>query len=74
MTYVTANLHGENERFQSLLRTLNFRDSDVLYVLGDMVDYGEGAMDLITDLSMRLNVFPECWKAAKRPTPTFRPE
>ena len=58
MTYVTANPHGENERFQTLLRAIDFCDSDVLYVLGDIVDYGEGAMDLLTDMSMRLNVFP----------------
>lgn len=58
MTYVTANLHGEAERFTTLLRTIKFKDSDVLYVLGDSVDFGEGAMDLLTDMSMRANVYP----------------
>ena len=58
MTYVTANLHGEAARFAALLQTIRFKDSDLLYVLGDSVDFGEGAMDLLTDMSMRANVYP----------------
>ena len=58
MTYVTANLHGEAERFTALLQTIKFKDSDVLYVLGDSVDFGEGTMELLTDMSMRANVYP----------------
>ena len=58
MTYVVANLHGDNEGFQKLLQTIKFKDKDILYVLGDSVDIGEGSMDLLTDLSMRVNVYP----------------
>lgn len=58
MTYAVANLHGDNASFQKLLQTIKFKDSDVLYVLGDSVDVGEGAMDLLTDMSMRPNVYP----------------
>ncbi len=58
MTYVTANLHGEAARFQSLLQSISFCDKDILYVLGDSVDLGEGSMELLTDMSMRANVYP----------------
>lgn len=58
MTFVTANLHGNNEGFQKLLKQIHLKDSDVLYVLGDSVDVGEGAIDLLTDMSMRPNVYP----------------
>ena len=58
MTYVVANLHGNNAGFQKLLQTIKFKDSDVLYVLGDSVDIGEESMDLLTDMSMRPNVYP----------------
>ena len=37
MTYVVANLHGDHAGFQKLLQTIKFKDSDVLYVLGDSV-------------------------------------
>ena len=58
MTYVVANLHGNNAGFQKLLQTIKFKDKDVLYVLGDSVDFGEESMDLLTDMSMRVNIYP----------------
>ena len=58
MTYVVANLHGNNAGFQKLLQTIKFKDKDILYVLGDSVDFGEESMDLLTDMSMRVNVYP----------------
>ena len=58
MTFVTANLHGDNEGFQKLLKQIHLKDSDVLYVLGDSVDVGEQSMELLTDMSMRPNVYP----------------
>ncbi len=58
MTYVVANIHGEYQKFQDLLSTIRFRESDEMYLLGDIVDYGEGSMELIADLSVRVNVYP----------------
>jgi len=58
MTFVVANLHGNSDGFQELLKKIGLKDRDVLYVLGDSVDIGEGSMDLLTDMSMRVNVYP----------------
>lgn len=58
MTFVTANLHGDNAGFQKLLQTIKFKESDILYMLGDSVDIGEESMELLTDMSMRVNVYP----------------
>lgn len=57
MTYVTANLHGCYTKFMEMLRLIKFKDSDILYVLGDIVDYGSETMELVSDLSMRYNVY-----------------
>lgn len=57
MTYVTANPHGCYTKFMELLRAIKFRDKDVLYVLGDIVDIGDEPMELVCDLSMRYNVY-----------------
>ncbi len=57
MTYVVSNIHGDYESFEKLMRTINFRDRDIMYILGDIVDYGEGSMELINDISMRYNVY-----------------
>ncbi len=58
MTYVCANLHGELGRFKALLEQIRFSDNDILYVLGDSVDFGEDAIALLVDMSMRPNVYP----------------
>ena len=58
MTYVVANLHGCFDKFKKLLKEIKFNDNDVMYVLGDIVDYGDEPIELLCDLSMRYNVIP----------------
>lgn len=58
MTYVMSDLHGNYQKFLEMLEKINFSDSDILYVLGDVLDFGDEPMELIADLSVRLNVYP----------------
>lgn len=58
MTYVTAGLCGDKERYSTLVDKIRLGEHDTLYVIGDVVDYGAGAMDLLTEMSMSPNVFP----------------
>lgn len=58
MTYVIANPCGNAEKVSRLLRKIKFSESDLLYVIGNVVDYGPEPMELIEDLSMRANVYP----------------
>lgn len=58
MTYAVANLNGCYDKFKKLLREIRFSDDDVMYVVGDIVDYGEEPIELLCDLSMRYNVIP----------------
>ena len=58
MTYVVSDLHGSLDKFNKLLNMIKFNDNDVMYVLGDIVDYGEQPIELLCDLSMRYNVIP----------------
>ncbi len=58
MTYVVSNLHGNYTKFKALLKAISFRDSDLMYILGDIVDYGDESMELIGDLSIRYNIYP----------------
>ena len=58
MTYVMSDLHGDYQKFKDILEQIRFSDRDILYILGDIVDYGEESMELIADLSLRLNVYP----------------
>lgn len=56
MTYIVSDLHGRFGQFQALLSDIHFGDDDLLYVLGDTVDYGDEPMELLADLSVRPNV------------------
>ncbi|MBO5416674.1 MAG: metallophosphoesterase [Clostridia bacterium] len=58
MTYVISDIHGNYEKFKEMLEKIRFKDNDVMYVLGDLVDYGEDPIGLICDISMRYNVLP----------------
>ncbi len=57
MTYVISDIHGNYEKFKSILSQIGLRESDTLYILGDLLDYGDSSMELINDLSLRLNVY-----------------
>ena len=39
--YVTSDIHGCFERFLNLVNSLNLKNDDILYVLGDVLDRGE---------------------------------
>jgi serine/threonine protein phosphatase 1 len=41
-----------------MLKKIRFSDSDTLYVLGDVVDWGLRPLDVLRDMSMRANVIP----------------
>ena len=57
MTYVIANPHGSYTQFVRLLEVINFKKDDVMFVLGDIVDYGSEPIDLLCDLSFRENIW-----------------
>lgn len=57
MTYVVSDLHGNYDKFKELIERIGLKDTDILYVLGDIVDFGEQTMELIGDLSVRYNVY-----------------
>lgn len=57
MTYVVSNLYGRLDKFEKLLKKISFKDRDVMYVLGNIVDHGEDPVALVEDISMRYNVY-----------------
>lgn len=38
MVYVLSDIHGNERRFNSILKQINLQPEDVLYVLGDVID------------------------------------
>lgn len=58
MLYCISDLHGEYEKYKTILQVLDFSDDDTLYVLGDVVDRGPEPMKILFDMMARPNVIP----------------
>ena len=58
MNYVMSDIHGEYEKYISMLERINFNDTDNLYILGDVIDRGNRPIDILMDMMGRANVFP----------------
>ena len=57
MTFVVSNLYGRLDKFEKLINKINLKDSDNLYILGNIVDFGEQSIELVNDISTRYNVY-----------------
>ncbi len=58
MYYVMSDLHGEYEKYLRMLDLIQFSESDLLFILGDVVDRGPKPVTLLRDMMPRPNVFP----------------
>lgn len=57
-TYVISDIHGEYDKFVELLKKINFNDSDVLFLLGDLIDRGNDGIKLIQYCMYQSNIYP----------------
>ena len=55
-TYVMSDLHGNYEAYINMLKKIDLKDSDMLYILGDVLDRGPHPIKIILDLMRRPNV------------------
>ena len=49
-TYVVSDIHGEYELFIRLLEEIHLKETDTLYVLGDILDRGPHPIQIILKL------------------------
>ena len=55
-TYCISDIHGEYERYISMLEHIKFSDRDTLYVLGDCIDRKPDGIRVLQDIMSRPNV------------------
>lgn len=55
MIYVCSDIHGEYSAYLDFINSI-FTDDDTLYIIGDVLDRGSNAIDLIQDIMQRSNV------------------
>lgn len=54
--YVISDIHGHYDAYKKMLEKIEFTDSDMLYILGDVVDRGPSPIKILLDLMDRPNV------------------
>ena len=48
MVYVISDIHGHFDEFMEILKMIDFKDSDELYVLGDSIDKGPKSIETLS--------------------------
>lgn len=56
MTYAMSDLHDCYDKYIKMLEKINFNDTDILYILGDIVDRGPDGIKILQDIMKRKNV------------------
>ena len=56
MTYTVSDIHGCYDKYQELLKKINFGSENTLYVLGDVIDRGPAGFKILLDMASRPNV------------------
>ena len=47
MHYVLSDIHGNERRFRSILKQINLKPEDTLYILGDVIDRHPGGIRIL---------------------------
>ena len=56
MIYCMSDIHGESDRYQAMLKLINFSDEDTLYIIGDVADRQPNGISIYLDIMARSNV------------------
>lgn len=57
MIYVCSDIHGRYDFYCKMLEKINFQESDMLYILGDVVDRNaKGGIDILQNIMKRKNI------------------
>lgn len=54
-TYVCSDLHGNYDRYMEFLVSVNFSDDDMLFIIGDVLNRGGEAIELLQDIMQKEN-------------------
>lgn len=56
MIYVTADIHGNKRRFQSILNQISLQPDDTLYILGDVIDRHPEGISILQQIMKTSNM------------------
>ena len=58
MIYCCSDIHGEYDKYLELIKKINLKEEDTLFILGDVIDRGSKSIELLQDMMYRANVIP----------------
>jgi len=58
MRYCVSDLHGCWDKYCAMLEAVSFKNTDILYVLGDIIDRGPDGIKILQDMMLHPNVLP----------------
>lgn len=57
MRYVCSDIHGCFDKFIKMIKKINFKDTDELYILGDIFDRGDNPLGILDYIVSHKNIF-----------------
>jgi serine/threonine protein phosphatase 1 len=58
MIYVIGDIHGCKDKYEEMLSKLSPKETDAVFVLGDVIDVGEDSVEILQDMMYRANIYP----------------
>ena len=55
-TYVMSDIHGQYDAFIKMLKRINFKSKDILYVIGDVIDRGPHPIKTLLYIMKKKNI------------------
>lgn len=52
MVYVMSDIHGDFNRYQAMLKAIDFKPSDRMYIIGDIIDRNKNGIEIALDIMM----------------------
>lgn len=56
MKYVISDIHGMYKQYVKMLKLINFSDDDELYIIGDVIDRGDGGVKILRSIMQHPNM------------------
>ena len=58
MIYVIGDIHGKKDKYDEMLKKLSPKETDAVFVLGDIIDIGDDSIEILQDMMYRANIYP----------------
>lgn len=56
MIYVMSDIHGCYDEFMKMIDLIQLKENDALYILGDVIDRGNGSLQILDYIMSHKNI------------------